>query len=171
MEQASAPKRPTFLTVLCILTFIGVGISVVMQLLAYTAMEATSSFVDTTTDFAKDLGTMADSLNTSSDSNVSDAMSELDKAVADAGAIWKHAKLLMLIGVGGALLCLVGAVMMWKLKKTGFYIYTLGQLTPIIVSLVLIGGATFAGGALAMIGPVIALAFIVMYGLNLKHMS
>jgi hypothetical protein len=59
---------------------------------------------------------------------------------------------------------------MWKLKKTGFFIYVVGELAPVIVSAILLGGSAFGGMSLVM-GAIFPVLFVVLYGLNLKHLS
>jgi len=75
-------------------------------------------------------------------------------------------------------LCLIGVIMMWKLKKTGFFLYLVGEIVPSIYSLIVYGGAAasipFLGDAVLMIYILsfgFPIAFIIMYALNLKHMS
>jgi hypothetical protein len=54
--------------------------------------------------------------------------------------------------------------MMWKLKKTGFYVYTGAQLAGIIAPIVM-------GSSFGTMGAIFSVLFIVLYGMNLKHMS
>jgi hypothetical protein len=68
--------------------------------------------------------------------------------------------------------------MMWQMKKTGFYLYLVGELAPLALSFLMLGsiGAAsgLAGGAMAAAGAIAAIfpiAFVVMYALNLKHMK
>jgi len=93
----------------------------------------------------------------------------MENAMASANAMVKNAALILLVGVIGGLLCLVGSIQMWKLKKTGFYIYAVGEIIPPVVSMVLVGMGEF--GAFGIIGLIFPIVFIVLYGLNLKHMS
>jgi hypothetical protein len=85
----------------------------------------------------------------------------------------QYASMIGWINLACVLACAFGAFMMWKLKKTGFYIYTAGELIPVVASIALLGsmpgGGLFAG--LGMIAAIIPVAFVVMYGLNLKHMK
>lgn len=81
-------------------------------------------------------------------------------------------------------LALVGIVMMWKLKKIGFYLYALAELLPYPVS-IFSSGMKGLTSALGMLGEnfeaiiyivlalvvVIDLLFIFLYSRNLKYMS
>lgn len=152
MEQTNAPeapKRPTFLTVLCILSFIAAGISIIGGIIGYLGMAA--------------METMG--------ANLAEGMEQIEgmeemPGMADAMAVMKHAKLLLIIGSILTLVGLFGVIQMWKLKKTGFYIYTGAQVLGIVLPLIIVGGAGFS-----VMSVIFAIAFIVMYGMNLKHMS
>jgi hypothetical protein len=153
MEQttttAVTAKRPSFLTVLCILTYVGVGLSVILSIVGFMATQALTSMADT-------MGTMS---GVEEMPGMTDAMNAI-----------KYANVTLAISILGAVLCLVGAILMWKQKKNGFYIYVIGQVAPLVTSAVLLGGSAFSGMALFM-GAIFPIAFIVMYGLNLKHMT
>jgi hypothetical protein len=160
MEQTNSgaampAKRPQFLTVLCILTFIGSGIGIIGSIMGYMAAMATSAMMGVA-------GDMAGSADMS-------AMPGMEDAMAAANAMVQYAFIILLVGIVGAILCLVGAIMMWKQKKTGFYLYAVGELVPPIISMVLVGMAGM--GALGLLGFIVPIAFIVMYGMNLKHMN
>lgn len=162
-----APKRPTFLTVLCILSFIGcawgafTGIS---GYFTYKAMAPASSAVSEEISGAMD--------EAMSNENMSDAERQMAGALGDALGGLGDFSALANSSLTQGLLCLlivVGVWMMWNLKKTGFYIYTLGQLAMVIVPFVMVGG--LAGGFMAILGAIFPILFIILYALNLKHMS
>ncbi len=164
MEQTTTegPKRPTFLTVLCILTYVGVGIGIVMSIMGWWALHAAQAMVDATSSMAEG---MANASGT--DMNAVPGMAD---AMASANSAVKWANVTLITGIVGSLLCLVGALQMWKLKKTGFFIYVVGELAPVIVSAILLGGSAFGGMSLVM-GAIFPLLFVILYGLNLKHLS
>jgi hypothetical protein len=67
-------------------------------------------------------------------------------------------------------LCLVGAIQMRKRRKSGFPIYTIGELAPIVVSMAVLGfGSTFSIIA-QVIGLAIALLFVILYANQRKYM-
>lgn len=121
-------KRPGFLTVLCILSFIGSGLGILSMLLLIVGAGAILSF----------LGSMG--------------------GAEGAGSMAYLVGSLIL-----SLATLFGAIQMWKLKKMGFFIYTGASVIGIILPIVFTGFSVFT--------LVINAAFIVMYYLNLKHMS
>ncbi len=125
-------KRPVFLTILCILTFVGSGLGILFGLLGIIG----ASF----------LGSLMDS-------------------IPGMGAALGGTTAYVGVGVALAAASLYGAIMMWKLKKTGFYIYTGAQIIGAILPIVWLG----VGFALmSFLWPVV---FIVLYALNLKHLS
>lgn len=173
MEQTTTegPTRPGFLKVLCILSFIGTGLGLVMGLFSWWTYTAAAAKL------MEGMGDMGAAL--------SDAAAESGvEGSADAGAAMGDAmnQSMAMLGMDPAkqatsalivallnIVVFAGEFMMWKLKKTGFYIYTLGQVASIAVPFVIVGG--LMGGAMAIVGSIFAIAFIIMYGLNLKHMS
>ncbi|HBX53110.1 MAG: hypothetical protein A2275_07625 [Bacteroidetes bacterium RIFOXYA12_FULL_35_11] len=157
-EQTNEPKKmPQFLKVLCILSFIGVGLAIISSIMGYFTAKAAGAMAQ---GFA-DLGTQM---------SEGQAGGEINTAMEQVNATLKYAGINAAIGVIASLICLIGVIMMWKLKKTGFYIYVIGEIAPVIAGAVLLGGTFFGGMAIAM-SLIVPIAFIIMYGLNLKHMS
>lgn len=143
-------KRPVFLTVLCILTFVGAGFGIIAALIG---MLAFGTLEDSTAEL-NDLG-----------------------GPVDFGNAYRWMKISYLLSLAGSVLCLVGALFMWRLKKFGFFIYVPGQVLPLIGSFLTVN-SMFGGGILAGFGMItivfsalFPLAFIIMYGLNLKYMT
>jgi hypothetical protein len=64
---------------------------------------------------------------------------------------------------------LLGVWMMWNLRKQGFYIYTLASIAGLAVPFIFLGGGLITLLAVGF-GGFIALVFIILYALNLKHM-
>lgn len=154
MEETTTegPKRPQFLTVLCILTYIGVGIGVIGSIIGWWSMRAMSAMMDASSG-------MAEEMDLSAFPGMEEAMAQM-----------KYINVTTAVGIIGSLICLVGALQMWKLKKIGYYIYVVGEVVPFIVSAVLMGGSAFGTMAIIM-GAIIPITFIVLYTLNLKHLS
>jgi hypothetical protein len=154
MNAGLPAKRPQFITVLCILTWIGCGIGLIASVMGYFAVQTAGAMMDVAS--ASDPDAMS---NMSSMPGMEEAMNSM-----------KYAGISLGIGILGIILCFAGSMMMWKLKKTGFYIYVAGQIIPLVVSAVLIGASAFGGFALVM-GAIFPIAFIIMYAVNLKYMS
>lgn len=155
MEESlttEGPKRPQFLTILCILSYIGVGFGVVGSIVGWWSMRAMSSMMDVA-------GGMEGMEEMGAFPGMEEAMAQL-----------KYINITTSVNIIASLICLVGVLQMWKLKKMGFYIYVVGEVVPFIVSAVLMGGTAFGAMAVVM-GAVVPGVFIGLYTMNLKHMS
>ncbi len=150
----TAPKRPTFLTVLCILTFIGSALALVSAVYGYFTVQASAAMFDTSMQGMNGMeqtGMMSELQNT------------MQKAVDNALPN-------LIIGVVCALLCLFGAIQMWKQLKMGFYIYCVGELVPPIAGFFL-GAGGMIGSIGVIVGLVLAGVWVTLYAVNLKHMK
>lgn len=166
--NTGAPKRPTFLTVLCILSFIGCAIGLwnfkdyfeAKSMAAQGGNTELSSAMDEAMNEAMSNGEMTDEQRQLAESLGSAMLGDLNyDSIATAS----------LVKGLSVLLCLVGVWMMWKLKKTGFYIYTLAQVVFVAAPFIWIGG--LAGGVVGILMAIFPVIFIILYALNLKHMS
>lgn len=149
--------RPKFLTVLCILTFIGSGFGLLSGVRDYVQADARAvEIVKAKQQMSKDMNNQ-ENIGTKFVKGM-EAFTPENIRKSSLGAI------------AASILCLVGAFMMWKLRRTGYYIYIVGVLAGIIVPIALFG----TGNMLANLGVAISgffgLLFIVLYGLNLKSL-
>jgi hypothetical protein len=165
--NTGAPKRPTFLTVLCILSFIGCAWGAYSGITGYFEMKAMA-----TSGAAGMQEIMDQAMDESMASGEVDAQSaEMAKDLANSlvGSI-DYASMANASLIQG-ILCLIigiGVFMMWNLKKTGFYVYTVCQIAYVLVPFIMVGG--LAGGLMGVLGAIFPIVFIILYGLNLKHM-
>jgi len=127
-NQVEAEERPTFLTVLCVLTFIGSGLGV--------------------------LGGISMSLG----------MGAMMAAIPGMEDVSAGGTTYFALGTVLAAASLFGAIQMWKLKKMGFFIYAGASVLGIIAPLIF--GLPFSA-----MGAIFPILFIVLYYLNVKHMS
>ena len=161
MEQTnSGAARPQFLKVLCILSFIGTGVGFISGLWGWWSNHLLASGSDAM------MGAMGGS-------EAGEQMAQSMSAMSDAFGMGpdffaKQATSSLIVGLLN-LVVFYGVMMMWKQKKTGFYIYTAGQVIQIIVPFVVVGG--LLGGLSGIMMGIFGVAFIIMYGVNLKHMS
>ena len=65
--------------------------------------------------------------------------------------------------------CLIGAIQMRKLKKSGYTLYVIGELAPFIVNIAIFGIA-IATGFQMLFAIGIALLFVLLYTLQRKHL-
>lgn len=159
MEQqnaAGAPaKRPVFLTVLCILSFIAAGFAAIGYITLITAMGVATAAVSVAENSMEEVSDkMGDSYG-----QMNEAIEAASAATPSAGMTWAY----LIIGFVCMLVGLYGVIKMWKLQKVGYFLYTGSSVVSMIMGIVYSGF-----GLWAVIFPI---AFIVMYGLNLKHMK
>lgn len=155
-------KRPTFLTVLCILTFIGSGWGVLSQLfsLLFTNLVDMSA---QTEQFNAVMDNMESEAGTSFLSGILNSSQEVMQATM------MHAKSIAVISLVLSLLSLCGAILMFSLRRIGFYIYVVAQLLLLFVvpyfagfSMIVVMGMLFSA--------LFTIVFIILYALNLKAM-
>jgi hypothetical protein len=77
---------------------------------------------------------------------------------------------LMAIGLVSVALCVLGAMWMRKLKKDGFWIYTGGQLLPVVGNFILLGTDQFTGVSSVLMAVALPLVFIVLYFRQMKYL-
>jgi hypothetical protein len=150
-------KMPEMINVLSILTFIGSGLAIIAQLYYFTAAKR---LYDTS---------MA-------------GLEKLDQAPAwarnlqgpdPAGVIQRtfdNRFPICVMTIVAAVLCIIGAMQMRKLKKTGFYIYLIGELLPWLTTFIFIGAIAF-GGLAIIFGILFTAVFIILYATQLKYLK
>lgn len=136
--------RPTFLSVLCIFTWLGSGFVIIQSIFMVIIFQG---------------------LATSSNRFLSSSSNEFG---------WMFYSYLssFICAIG----CIVGAILMWKLKRMGFFIYLISELIPILLTAFIwlgLSSSSFIGSSILwiFISSLIPIAFIVMYSLNLKHLK
>lgn len=106
-------KRPPSLSFLCILTFIGSGVSALSSLFVVMAYDIMPMAVE--------------------QSPIPGAQEMLELVLAAGRSFFVYMGLLYGLS-------LFGAIYMWKMRKRGFHFYTLAQLLLLIVPLLMING-------------------------------
>lgn len=71
--------------------------------------------------------------------------------------------------IAAAVVSVLGVVLMWRLKRIGFWIYVVAALVSVVVPMVLLGGGVLAMFSVGVSG-LIAIAFIVLYATHRKYM-
>lgn len=145
-----APARPEFLKIICILSFICCG----LMILIYT------------------LGTFTLALNEDTIGGFWDNVVQSNPQLKDLDPIefFHQVGMVCLDCLVANIFSLVGVIMMWRLEKLGFVIYTIAEIVPYFLS-VDMGveqGNSWMGTAIVI---AVDLVFIGMYAANLKHMG
>jgi hypothetical protein len=156
--------RPTFLTVLCILTFIASAYGIYSAITSYSSADIAAGVGQEAMEKVKDQ--MDDAATDEASSAMVDKMMNSVSGALQPENIKKNG-----IATGlSSLLTLLGAILMWGLNKKGYFIYVVGVLVSIIAPVVIYGGGLM-GMATAGWSIFTGLLFSILYFLNLKHMS
>ena len=119
-ETIEQPKKRTdLLTVLCILTFIGSGMSMMANGLLFLTIDPIKELLEQQSTYLF-LG------------------SEIDM-----GFLLDISPVFFLLQSLTLLVTLIGATQMWQLKKTGFHLYTVSQILLLILPKLFISGLPF----------------------------
>jgi hypothetical protein len=162
-NQPDIKPRPTFLTVLCIISFVGLGLSVINNF---------STLIITSTgtwlyDMIQDSLEMALQQASVSDPGTSLLLEHIFDAVLK---LIDVLPLLAGISLVCALIALAGVLFMWNQKRTGFYLYTGAKVVLVFLPILLIG-YNFLSVIIALTTFFGTAVFVTLYGLNLKSMK
>lgn len=161
-EKQNGPVRPTFLLVICILTFIGSGWSVLSNLFSI----FTSGMMDSSLQmeqYSNMMGNIEGSASSSFLTGFLNSSMEVLQATA------AHAREIAVMQLVLSVISLLGAIMMFQLRRFGFFLYTAAQILALFVLPYFAGFST-----LVVIGMLwsafISLIFIILYAVNLRYM-
>lgn len=144
-NENQQPKRTTFLLIICILTFIGSGYSLLYYLLLPIAKAHLPEMMDMYSNIFKD-------------ETVLKQMNEMFNFMAEVPS-WKY--LLVALGFAGSV---TGAALMLKLRKEGLHVYIISQILIFALLSFLIGGPMKST-----INDILwTITFILLYFLQLK---
>lgn len=160
-NENNSPGRPTLLTVICILTFIGSGWGIVDSVLDYSSAD------------------LAGSIASEAIAEVQEKIDEEEEVPAFVSSIFgsmsegltpANIRKLGVMELVSNVLTLIGGIMMWGLRKTGFWLYC-GGITFLVIAPLIIFNKGIIGIAASGITGFFGVIFIVLYAINLKHMK
>ncbi len=166
LELTTTNPLPKFLKTLCILSFIMCGL-----MLLFGLMGLKNLFMS-----AEDIMAMNPYMQKMQDNNPESYQAILDSM--------QYKNISAIMGFLVPLISLTGVIYMWKMKKTGFYIYLIGEVLPYLV-VYLTSGLSVMYASTSMMGDkgemiiniflgsvvLFDIVFIILYALNLKHMK
>ncbi len=132
----SKPQRPQLLSILCILTFIGSGLGIAGFLMVTLNYEATM-----------------------------EALKVLYADMPEAQFLLEAPREFFLISMLLSAFSLVGALLMWQLRKTGFHFYTSAQIINLALPLIYFGGESNP-----IFNIIFTALFVYLYARNLRFM-
>jgi hypothetical protein len=154
--------RPQFLSVLCILTWIGSGLVLIMTLSGVFFKPSQEKQFEEIEKMRQYKPEMAD------------CMEEMLENRSPSIELITN-----LLSVASSALSILAALMMWQLKRNGFYLYLFSEALPYLIyafdhgnTLKMMDCSFFqgAGMAIVMVTVVFDALFVVLYASNLKHM-
>lgn len=153
-----APTKPSsVLNTLSILTIIWSVISIIQNIYTYFNIE--KNYAEMQQLF--DSGKLNDAPGFVKNFVNKDTLLQLESAM--------HNKIpILILSVFGAILCLVGAVEMRKLKSHGYTFWLCGELLPILSTIIFVGINAYAGFSL--LGLFFPVLFIVLYSVYRKEL-
>jgi len=152
-KEFDKPVLPQTLNILTILTIIGCSILFLFSLASPALMKFSKNMMD-----RADVSEMTPK-----------QIEEMEKGRRIMEISENNMIPLMALGIVGIILCFVGALMMRKLKKDGYWIYLAGQVVPFVGGLFILGMLQFSGFQ-SMIFPIISLIFIILYTTQRKYL-
>lgn len=155
-------KRPTFLTVLCIMTFVVSGYNLLMSVIGLFGENALDS-----NQMESGMAQLREAMN-EADPNTRDFLVQVMDAMRD--MVQTGMEYATTLGIGeiiSAGLSLLGAILMFNLRKSGYYTYIAAKIIGVAVPFAIFGFnllTTILYGFAALISVV----FIILYGINRK---
>ena len=175
--ETEPSQRPTFLTVLCILTFIGSGWGILGSIWAYTTAKQTVSMMHD-----RQLSNTQDSIKRSESEKLPDSGNVhkrregtgflLGRKIGESMRTMLTVENIHKKSIGdliAALITLSGAILMWFQKRRGFYIYIVGVVIGIALPFFIYGSGMATIG-IASFGAFFGLLFVALYAVNLKSL-
>lgn len=150
IEQEEPAKRPEMLTVLCVLSFINAAWNALSNFISFAFYD---TFQGVFTQMREGKGVFEDMAEQMGDSW--EMMAEASALAFSVGRGYYFLEILLYIA------SFVGVLMMWKLQKKGFHVYTVAQILMLIATSIFV--ASKVGGGFPF-GPIFWTAlFVFMY--------
>ena len=158
INPTRATARPLFLTILCIITFLISVIGIITNIKGYVNADAEVERI--TSGKAK----------TQLKNIFSPGAVASDELVRIGNLNVENYKKFSIGCIASYILCLVGTILIFKLKRTGFYSFTLGTFFNLITHFLLFGD-NFGSMGISILVALAGFIFVILYGLNLKYMD
>lgn len=148
-------QLPGMLNVLTILTFIGCGLAYITSIYGFFTA-------------GKNMEELEEAVDKAGDNEMLRKIAEGSIELANKSADNKY--ILLVSGLLFTTLCLIGALQMRKLKKSGYLLYVIGELTPVIISAVIFGFGNLMGNISLIGGAFFAVLFVILYTTQRKYL-
>lgn len=161
-EENSVPVRPTFLTILCMLTFLWNAYKFYGAIPSVFTPEKVAASKEQANEMMMDM--MSKYLSDKDLDEVEKNQQEMDKVFSEKNLIASG-----VISIISSVLLILGGIWMWGLRKKGFYVYIAGNAMGVLAPIFLIGGPI--GWSIGIASLVNAALFTGLYSMHLKYFS
>jgi len=151
--------RPIFLTILCAVTFIGSVAGIIIHTMGYFNSADKVELIKS-----------GESKTQLKNIFASGKLSNADEVIKVGNVNIENYEKFSIGCIASYILCLVGSVLIFKLKRTGFYSFTLGTFFNLIAHFLLFGD-NFGVMDISILVALGGLVFVILYGMNLKYME
>lgn len=150
-------KLPEMLNVLTILTLIACGIGVITSIWAFTHAEASYENMQRVNGSLKNMpGFVQDMVG--------------PDALERSRRMYENRLAILIFGLAGVACCTVGALLMRKQKKDGYFLWLIGELLP-LVAFTIVLNMTNMSGYVFKIDLLVIVVFVVLYTTQYKHLG
>ncbi len=160
---AEPRKRPTFLTVLCILSFVGCAWGFYQGAKSLFGGADAEALAEAQSKVEEAKAQMGDDAASGFAGDMMDAAMDVAQKAAE------NAKPMGMAGILLAVIEALGVWLMWNLRKIGFGLYVLSIVGELAVPLIFLGTNMVSLLTVGFSG-LFGVLFIILYGVNLKHM-
>lgn len=134
--ETGPPKRSTFLMVLCILTWVGSGIQLIIWVIYLWLFAVIKQLTD--------------------------------GGPQDLRHVTGWAVFMLIVAIIAQVFTIVGAVLMWQLRRIGYFVYLIGELSPVLLLIYLM--MSEGAAIIAIFWAIVPVAFSILYGLQWKQL-
>lgn len=161
-EENTAPVRTTFLTILCILTFIWNAVQLYTGIRRVFMPEAIMAEKEQSNEMMMDI--MSKYMSASDLEKFEESRGQMD-------AMFEKKQLITggVANLVSGMLLILGGIWMWGLRKKGFYVYLAGNAVGVLAPIILLGGSM--GWSIGIFSLINAALFSGLYALHLKSFS
>jgi hypothetical protein len=165
MENTEPRHRSEFLTILCVLTFIGSGIMILSGINNYREAELSTALMREQMQKSK-----AEVKTKSSNKEGADLAESMINKALDV-TVPEKTKQYSIASIICNAITLAGAMLMFRLNKKGFWVYLAGTLALVAAPVIVFGPGNFLSYGMSIIFGFIGLVFVLLYSRNLKYMN
>ncbi|MDB5196127.1 MAG: hypothetical protein JWP88_497 [Flaviaesturariibacter sp.] len=164
LQNQIPPEKPGMLNVLTILTFIGCAFSYIFSIFGALNSSNYETQHEKLLDAQEKAGSSGFARNM-----IDKSLETLENNAAAIDRMHDYRYIILVLGLLFTTLCLLGALQMRKLKKSGYPIYVIGEIAPLVVSVAFSGFMMFSNvfGYIMIAIPVL---FVILYTSQRKYL-